>query len=132
MPAEPDGLTQATPNRMKRPAFLALGVLSVALGVVGIFLPLLPTVPFMLLAAWAFGRAHPAWEQRLLDHPRYGPHIRAWRQRGAIPLRAKQASVLMLSGSAVMGLLALPGWWKAVPAGIAVLVALWIVTRPTA
>ena len=77
-----------------RHLYIALGALSVALGVVGIFLPLLPTVPFMLLAAYFFAKGHPPFEQRLLDDPRFGPHIRAWRTRGAITRRAKLFAAL--------------------------------------
>ena len=42
-------------------------------------LPLLPTTPFLLLAAWFFARSHPEWEAKLLAHPRWGPLIRDWR-----------------------------------------------------
>lgn len=117
---------------MKRPTFLVLGLLAVGCGLVGIFVPVLPTVPFMLLAAWCFGKAHPAWEARLLAHPHYGPHIRAWRERGAIPLKAKWASVSLMTVSAVVGLVLLPGWWRLLPAAIVTVVAVWIVTRPSA
>ena len=89
---------------MKKQVLLAIGVLSVAAGVVGAFLPLLPTVPFLLLAAWCFARANPAWERRLLEHPRYGPQLRAWRARGVISRPAKWAAALsLLAGSATVG-----------------------------
>lgn len=110
----------------------ALGLLSAAIGVVGAFLPLLPTVPFMLLAAFFFARGNPAWEARLLAHPRFGPPIRDWRERGAIGRRAKAISVTMLAGSAVFGLLALPGHWKWIPLGVALVSGTFILTRPSA
>lgn len=116
---------------MKKPVLLAIGVLSVAAGVMGAFLPLLPTVPFLLLAAWCFARANPAWEQKLLDHPRYGPQLRAWRARGVISRPAKLAAALSLLFSAALGLLLLPGAWRWVPAGVAVIVGSWILTRPS-
>lgn len=116
---------------MKRPVYLTLGVASLVLGVIGAFLPLLPTVPFVLLAAWCFGKAHPEWEARLLAHPDYGPPIRAWRARGVIPLRAKQASALMMTISAVISALILPGWWRVLPAAVMALVSIWIWTRPS-
>ena len=62
-----------------RRLYLALGLVSLGLGIIGAFLPLLPTVPFLLLAAFLFARGNPAWEKRLLDHPRWGPPIRDWR-----------------------------------------------------
>ena len=77
---------------MKRPTFRVLGVLCIGLAVVGAVLPLLPTTPFLLLAAWFFARSHPEWEARLLTHPRMGPVILAWRARGAIPRSAKFAA----------------------------------------
>src|SRR5690606_31846161 len=54
------------------------GALCVALGVLGIFLPLLPTTPFLLLAAWLFMRSSPRMHQWLVQHRRLGPFIRAW------------------------------------------------------
>ena len=108
-----------------------LGLVSVATGVVGAFLPLLPTVPFMLLAAWFFAKGNPAWEARLLAHPRYGPPIRQWRERGAIGRRAKAFAIASLAGSAVIGLLLLPGHWKWIPLGVAVLSGSFILTRPS-
>lgn len=108
-----------------------LGLLALAVGLVGIFVPLLPTVPFMLLAACVFARGNPAWEARLLAHPRFGPPILAWRARGAIGPRAKLAALAALSGSAVLGLVALPDHWRYVPAGVAAACGLWIGTRPS-
>ncbi len=113
-----------------RLAFLSLGVIAVALGVIGIFLPILPTVPFMLLAAFCFARSNPEWERRILEHRQFGPPIRAWRERGAIGRPAKVAAVIGLGGSAVMGLVLLDAPWRFVPLAIALVTASWIVTRP--
>lgn len=113
-----------------RLAYLFVGILAVVLGVIGIFLPIMPTVPFMLLAAFCFARSNPEWERRILDHPRFGPPVRAWRERGAIGRKAKIAAVLGLSGSAVMGLLLLDSHWRYLPLGIAIVCGAWIVTRP--
>ena len=116
---------------MKRPAFIALGLVSLALAVIGAFLPVVPTVPFVLLAAWAFGRSHPEWEARLIAHPVYGPPIRAWRERGAIPLRAKQISTLMMACSGVGCAVLIEPWWRWVPGAVMAVVALWIWSRPS-
>ena len=114
-----------------RPVYLTVGLLSVALGIVGIALPLLPTVPFMILAAFCFARANPAWERRLLDHPRFGPHIIAWRTRGAISKRGKAMAVIALAASGLIGLLTLDGWHAWMPFAVALVSGSWIVTRPS-
>lgn len=121
-----------TPVGWRRHLWRAAGVAAFALGTAGIFLPLLPTVVFYILAAWCFGKSNPAWEARLLRDPRFGPHIVAWRERGAIARRGKIAATLALTVSAVVSLFLLRAPWRYVPAAAAVLVGSWIVTRPEA
>lgn len=76
--------------------FLLLGWLFVAVGFVGVFVPLLPTVPFLLLAAFCFERGSPRLRQWLYDQPRFGPALREWDQHRVIRPRAKLlASVLI-------------------------------------
>ena len=116
---------------MKTPVYRVLGVVSVALGVIGAVLPLLPTTPFLILAAYFFARSHPEWEARLLAHPTAGPAIRAWRDHGAIPLVAKRLALLLMSISAIGGWLTLPEPWRYLPAAIAVVVLGWMWTRPS-
>ena len=74
----------------------AAGTLSVALGVAGIFLPLLPTTPFLLLAAFCYARSSERLHRKLLDHPRLGPYIRGYLEGRGIPLRAKISSLALL------------------------------------
>lgn len=115
---------------LAKPFWLAAGLIALALGVVGAFLPLLPTVPFLLLAAFCFARSHPAWEQRLLDHPRFGPPLKDWRARGAISRRAKLAALTAMAASVALSA-ALAGWpWVLVPAVICLASGAWIWTRP--
>lgn len=112
----------------------ALAVVAVALGLVGVVVPGLPTVPFLLVAAWAAGRGWPALEQWLLDHPRYGADIRRWRERGAVPRRAKWAASGMMAASAVIMIVlpTTPLWVKiGVPLMMAA-VAAWLWRRPEA
>ncbi|WP_153144817.1 YbaN family protein [Dechloromonas sp. H13] len=116
---------------MKKPVYRILGLCSVGLGVVGAFLPLLPTTPFLILAAYFFARSHPEWEARLLAHPEVGPAIRAWRDHGAIPRVAKRLATLLLAISAVGGWLTLPEPWRYVPAAVGVLVLAWMWSRPS-
>ncbi|QIE41013.1 DUF454 domain-containing protein [Rhodobacteraceae bacterium SC52] len=75
------------------------GLISVAVGLVGIVLPLLPTVPLMILAAFCFGKSSPKLHAWLVEHPIYGPHIRDWRDRGAIRLPAKRIATVSIAAA---------------------------------
>ena len=113
-----------------RLVWLVLGGISLALGAAGAFLPLLPTVPFVLLAAFCFARGHPPLEAWLLRHRSFGPHIVAWRARGAISRKGKRAALAAFGVSAVLGLVLLPLPWALVPLAAAALGGTWIWTRP--
>jgi len=76
--------------------WFVVGCLAVALGVIGILLPLLPTVPFLLLAAFAFGKSSKRLETWLLTHPKLGPPIHDWRANGAIRRRVKWMATLSI------------------------------------
>lgn len=75
---------------MIRFVWLVAGILSLGLGVIGIALPLVPTVPFLLLAAFCFARSSERLHGWLLSHPTFGPSIESWNSRGAISKRAKK------------------------------------------
>jgi len=108
------------------------GALALCAGVVGIFLPLLPTVPFVLLAAFCFARSSTRCERWLLTHPRFGPMVRDWRARHAIPRRVKHlAWVMMAIGSAIAAAL-LPGRVAWLPAACCLAVAVWMARLPEA
>jgi uncharacterized protein len=110
-----------------------LAGVSLLLGLIGAVLPVLPTVPFLLLSAWAAGRGWPSLEARLLAHPTYGPPIRQWRERGAVPRRAKWlATVMMLGSATVLWWSPIPPWVRAVVYLLLVSVALWLWRRPEA
>ena len=114
--------------------WLALGFLFVALGVIGALLPLMPTTIFLILAAGCFARSSPRLEAWLLDHPRFGPTLRAWRRDRAIPRKAKWlACTGITAGYAIFLATAHPHW----PLGVIVAAAmaacaLFILSRPTA
>lgn len=111
--------------------YLLLAALSFCIGVVGIFVPLLPTTVFMLVAVWAASRSSPEFAAWLRGHPRFGPAILAWESERAIPRRAKVLACLLLSISlVVIGFGDLVGWGKAVLAVGLLGIASWIVTRP--
>ena len=108
-----------------------LAAASLVLGLIGVVVPGLPTVPFLIVAAWAGGRGWPALEAWLLNHPRWGPGIRRWRDHGAIPRRAKWAASGMMALSA--GVI----WWSAAPLPVKIgvplvmaAVACWMWLRP--
>lgn len=99
------------PGGARRWGYLLLGGLAVGAGLVGVFLPLLPSVPFLLLAAWAFARSEPRLEEWLLEHPRLGPPVRRWRAHGVIGWAAKVAATAALGISvAVLVRFAPEGW----------------------
>jgi uncharacterized membrane protein YbaN (DUF454 family) len=81
-----------------RGLYLVAGLVLVALGFVGAFLPVLPTTPFLILAVACFARSSTRLERWLLDHPHFGPALRDWRERGAISRKAKSMS---LAGTSV-------------------------------
>lgn len=117
---------------VKRALFAALGCLFVALGVIGAFLPVLPTTPFLIVAAGCFARSSPRLEAWLLNHPRFGPTLRAWRERGAIPRRVKIVACLgMAGGYAVFFFTVQPSLTLAlIVAGVMLGAAGYVLTRP--
>jgi uncharacterized membrane protein YbaN (DUF454 family) len=109
----------------------ALALISLALGIIGIPLPVLPTVPFILLSAWSAGKGWPALERYLLAHQRLGPPILAWRRYGVVTRRAKYlASVMMLLSALLLLLSAAPQALKWLLPAFLLLVALWLWRRP--
>ncbi len=84
-----DSTPRTSRSRLVRYLLQGGGWLSVALGVIGIFLPVLPTTPFLLLAAACFARSSPRFYHWLVDHPRLGPWIRDYLEGNGIPLKGK-------------------------------------------
>ncbi len=84
-------------ERLGKTGFRVLAYISAGLAVVGVVLPLLPTTPFVLLAAFFASKGSPAFAQWLDDHPRYGPAIDQWRTRRAVPARAKVLACSMMA-----------------------------------
>lgn len=76
--------------------YASIGFVSVILGIIGIFLPVLPTTPFLLLAAAMFFRGSPRAYRWLMNHPRLGPYIKSFREDKSIPLRIKIIAISTL------------------------------------
>lgn len=114
-----------------RPILFALGWICLGIGVVGLFLPLLPGTVFLILAAACFTRSSPRFEGWLLGHPTFGPPIRQWRETGAIPRRVKAIAVASLAVSGwIVAASDAPDLVKAGCAALFVGVAVYILTRP--
>lgn len=113
--------------------YSCLAVVFLMLGVIGIFLPVLPTTPFILVAAWAASKGSPRLHAWLHSHPHMGPVLVAWRERGAVPRRAKWLALTMMTLSWVTLLVVgLPWWWLGLLAAIFLSVATYILSRPDA
>lgn len=109
----------------------AVGAMSVAVGIVNAFIPLLPTTVFLLIGVWAYGKGDPRLRQRLLDHPRYGPSLKRWVEHRQISTRGKIAACLGIAISMVFTAWmvgAKPVTWL-VDGGLAILI-LYLITRP--
>lgn len=110
----------------------ALALVSLLLGAIGAMLPVLPTVPFLLLAAWAASKGWPALELWLLNHRRLGPPLVQWRERGAVSRPTKWVSSVMMGGSA-LGMQFVPQIPLALRIGVPaamLAVAIWLWRRP--
>ncbi len=107
--------------------------ITLLLGVIGVVVPGLPTVPFLLLSAWSAGKGWPRLEIWLLAHPSFGPPLKRWREQGAVPRKAKYLATVMMTMSALVLLLfAAPLWLKLVLPAFLCAVAIWLWRRPEA
>lgn len=115
----------------RRAAFVGLGVASLLLGVAGALLPLLPTVPFLVLAVWCFARSSPRLERWVLDHPRLGPPVHRWREHGVVSLRAKLLATVWLAASSAFAWHAGGDRLGVIATAACALVLLFLWTRPS-
>ena len=85
-----------TLDRTKKLLLITAGTICVGLGIIGLVLPVVPTSPFLLLAAACYARSSKRFYNRLLANPIFGPPIRQWRKNRSIPLRAKWLAIAMI------------------------------------
>ena len=131
--SDPTSEDKAQPRAGRaRLLYLALGWSCVLLGVIGAFLPLLPTTVFLLVAAWAFARSSPRWHAWLRDHAHFGEAVRAWEEHHAMPRRAKRIAFVALAASyALTAYLFGPASWAAIIGGLCIFaVAIYIAHLP--
>lgn len=115
---------------MATPLWLLLGLASTAAGLAGIVLPLVPTTPFLLLAAYCFARSSPVLHNWLLTHPTLGKPIDDWQRHRAISRRTKVTSIAVMAaayaGSVIAGF---PPWILLLQASVLVAVGGFILSR---
>lgn len=101
----------------KRLFLIGLGWFSFALGVIGIFLPVMPTTPFILLAAWAFSQSSERFHTWLLEHRHFGPMVRTWQHERALQRRVRNRVIFLLWLSLVCSslLTGVIGYWWVAP-----------------
>ncbi|MCA0918674.1 YbaN family protein [Halomonas denitrificans] len=115
----------------RRVAWQMLAWISFALGVIGAFVPLMPSTCFLLVAVWAASKGSPRFARWIREHPRFGPAVVAWEESGAIPRHAKWMALVMLSLSVIVLLFTVSLWWLKL--GLVTMlagIAIWIFTRP--
>lgn len=96
---------------MKKRLLTAFGFAAVTLGTVGIFVPILPTTPFLLLAAWLFMKGNPRWREWLINHRYLGIYIKNYLDNRAIPLRAKTVTIATLWVTITISILLIDLQW---------------------
>jgi uncharacterized membrane protein YbaN (DUF454 family) len=114
-----------------RPVWFVCGLLALGLAILGIFLPLLPTTPLVILSAWFMARSSQRLHDWLLAHRLFGPIIADWQRHGAIPRWAKRLSVAMMAAAFALSLwLGLAPWLLATQAAVLLAGAAFVLTRP--
>ncbi len=116
-----------------RRGLIAFGCVNVGLGVVGAFVPVMPTTIFLIIALWAFSKSSLRLHRWLYSHPRFGKSLRAWHAHRVIPVRAKLAAVAMMAASLAHVIVFVAEGW-ALPMGLAAVlgaVSAYILTRPS-
>ncbi len=114
-------------------AFAALGTLFLLIGIAGVFLPILPTTPFLLLATACYARSSRRFYNWLMNHPAFGPLIIEWRTYRSIPWRIKLvavATLILTFGSSILFFVQ-DGWLQSALAFFGLMMAIWLYRIPS-
>lgn len=114
---------------MKRQLYFAGGLLAVGLAAVGAVMPIMPTVPFLLVAVFCFARSSPKLQQKILDHPHWGPQVRDWNERRAIARPAKLMAIGAMSAGVAFTWYTLGAPYYYLSIAILLIAGTWIATR---
>ena len=116
-----------------RAIFFVAGAAALALGIAGIFLPVLPTTPLVLLAAACFARSYRPFHEWLVGHRLFGPMVREWHEHRSIPYRTKLFAIGMMAvtlGASIVFFVE-PPWLKAALAAFGVALGAWMYRLPS-
>jgi uncharacterized membrane protein YbaN (DUF454 family) len=116
---------------VRRALLLAAGHAAVVAALAGLVLPLVPTTPFVLLAAACYSRASERFSRWLQSHPRLGPVLRDWRAHRAIAPRAKLTAALVIVLSAVLSVTTAPGAIRWISPVVLSVVLVFVLSRPS-
>ena len=110
-----------------------IGLLMIVLAIIGAILPIMPTVPFLLVASWCFARSSPRFHHWLHNHKVFGPPIKQWEEQGVISPFVKILAVGGMSvGFCSFLLIAKPVLWLTICTAIVlILISVYILTRPS-
>ena len=113
--------------------YLLVGLISLAFGIIGAFLPVLPTTCFVLLAAFCFSKSSTTMHNYLLNHPVVGKAVQKWEENGVIPLRIKviATSVMLITVSYPLFFMAFDMLWKIAISVVIAFALIYIWTRPS-
>lgn len=121
------------PSALVRMLLWSIGSLALLLGIIGIFLPGLPTTPFVLLAAACYARASEPFYRWLIANPTFGPLIVEWRRHHSIPYRVKLVAVTLMSLTICFSIWTFSGlpWMQVLLAVIGIVTSAWLWRIPS-
>jgi uncharacterized membrane protein YbaN (DUF454 family) len=122
---------QVQANAALRSMYFVAGIVLVGVGIAGYFLPVLPGTIWLILAAGCFARSSPRFEAWLLNHPKFGPSVVAWRKDGAIPRKAKFLAIgMMVLSFTILAFAHMSMLLLAITGAVMLACALFVASRP--